>query len=298
MSKKQYNPIWERQRADWWAYFWGGAKAPWRPTKKEVLFFKNFIKRLLKERERLEILILGSTPEFRDMLFGMRGVKVTLIDLNLTAKKGMDKLCRASNKREKLVMGDWLKMNHLFPFHYFDVIVNDEGFENIDVKKHTLLFKNIHDILKRDGYFLSGRACLEPLRKTRITFKQFFAKYKKDPHFFHNFYNRLWYLYRLIFSPEIRVYDYKKQGGKLGRLATEVVKKAAQEKIYDIKYLNWDHRIDYRDPSIRNYMEVDICSWKRLKKMITKYFIIQETYQDLFHPVMKQKYNFILSPKN
>jgi SAM-dependent methyltransferase len=295
--KKQYNPIWEKQQSNWWAYFWGGVKSPWRPSKKEILFFKNFIKKLLNKKKYLEVLILGSTPEFRDMLFGLRGVKVTLIDLNLTAKKGMDQLCRISDKKEKLIIGDWLKMNHLLPHHYFDVVMNDEGFENVDLKKHDLLYCNIAKALKPDGYFLSGRACLEDFRKSFLTFGQFFAKHKKDPKFFHNFYNRLWYLYRLIFSPETHVYDYKKQGGKLGRLGLEIARRAPEAGIKNTKYLGWDPRINYLDPTLKNYVEVDVCNWAMLKRMITRHFKIEKIYQDLFHPVMKQKYNFILKPK-
>ncbi len=297
MIKKQYNPIWEKQQSDWWAYFWGGVKSPWRPSKKEVLFFKNFIKKLLKQRKHLEVLILGSTPEWRDALFALYGVKVTLIDLNLTAKKGMDQLCKISKKKEKLVVGDWLKMDKLLPNNYFDVVMNDEGFENIDVRKHDLMYRNIVKALRPDGYFLSGRVCLEKFRKSYLTFEQFFRKHKKDPHFFHNFYNRLWYLYRLVFSPESKAYDYKKQGGKLGRLIREINERAKKEKINNIRYLSWDPRIGHRDPSIRDYMETDICDWAKLKRMTTKHFKIEKIYQDLFHPVMQQKYNFILKPK-
>ena len=297
MAKKQYNPIWEKQQSDWWTYFWGGVKSPWRPSKKEVLFFKSFIKKLLAKRKHLEVLILGATPEFRDMLFRLPQVKVTLIDLNMTAKRGMDRLCRVTNKKEKLVVGDWLKMDKLLPHHYFDIVMNDEGFENIDVRKHELMYRNVAKVLKPDGYFLSGRACLESLRKSYLTFEQFFNKYKKDPKFFHNFYNRLWYLYRLIFSPEAHVYDYKKQGAKLGRLGYEIIARAKKVGIKNTKYLGWDPRIGYQDPSLKNYMEVDICDWNRLKRMMTKHFKIVKIYQDLFHPVMEQKYNFILSPK-
>jgi SAM-dependent methyltransferase len=297
MVRKQYNPIWEKQQSDWWTYFWSGLKSPWRPSKKEVLFFKNFIKKLLKQRKHLEVLILGSTPEFRDMLFRSPDIKVTLIDLNLTAKRGMDRLCRVSNKKEKLTIGDWLKMEHLLPHSHFDVIMNDEGFENVDIRKHDLMYRNIAKVLKKDGYFLSGRVCLEKFRKSYLTFDQVFRKYKKDPKFFHNFYNRLWYLYRLAFSPESKVYDYKKQGGRLGKLSLEIAKRATKAGIKNIKYLTWDPRIGYRDPSIRDYMETDICGWSRLKRMISKHFKIEKIYQDLFHPVMQQKYNFILKPK-
>jgi len=297
MVKKQYNPIWEKQQSDWWAYFWGGVKSPWRPSKKEVLFFKNFIKKLLKQRKHLEVLILGSTPEWRDMLSALPGIKVTLIDLNLTAKRGMDRLCRVGRKKEKLVVGDWLKMDKILPHNYFDVVMNDEGFENVDVKKHDLMYRNIAEVLKPDGYFLSGRACLEKFRKHYLTFEQYFKKYQKNPQFFHNFYNRLWYLYRLIFSPEAKVYDYKKQGGKLGRLGQEIAIRAKKFGIKNIKYLGWDPRIDYLDPVLKNYIEVDLCDWTMLKRMMTKYFKIEKTYQDLFHPVMEQKYNFILTPK-
>ena len=292
-KKKQYNPIWQEKQTQWWYWFWGGVKEPWRPSKKEMKFFENIIKKLIKEKGKIEILIMGATPEFRDMLTKYKKARVTLLDLNPLVKKAMDKLRKTKNQREKFIIGDWMEMNKIFPEDYFDVVINDGGLENIKISKHDLIFRNVNKILKKDGYFLLVRACLEKFLRNPLTFKQVFDKYKKDPKFFRNFYNRLWYLYRLTFSKESKSYSYKEHAVKMSVLVREIMKRAKKENIKNPESLKWDPRIDY----LFEYKEIDLESLKLLKTMIGKYFKIEKIYQDLFHPVMKTRYNFILKPK-
>ena len=293
VRKKLDNPIWDEKYQKWWELFWGGVKAPWRPTKKEIRFWEKKIKELLKKKKSLKILLLGVTPEIRDLLSKYKNrIEVTLLDLNPRVKRAMDALMKRKNPKEKTVWGDWLKMP--LPSNYFDVVFNDEGFENIALKNHDRLHKNIRRVLKKDGYFLVGRACLEYCFKNPLTLNQVLKKYKKDPKFFRNFHNRLWYLYRLCPSEKF-FYNKKEQAVLMDKKAAKKVfdqtKKAG---IKDLKYLSWDPRIDYRD---LNYKEIDLASLKRVKSMIQKHFKIEQIYQDLFHPVMKIKYDFICRPK-
>lgn len=292
-QKKIDNPIWQERQKKWWYDFWSKVKPPWRPSKKEIEFWENIIKTVLRKKKSIRVLILGATPEFRDMLAKYKKIEVTMIDLNPLVKVAMDRLRKRKNPREKLIVGSWLEMKKIFPQNYFDIVMNDEGFENIAVKNHNQLHRNIRYVLKKDGYFLVGRLCLEYCFKYPLTMKKVIQKYKKNPKFFHNFQNRIWYLYRLTVS-EQGCYDHRIQGVKMHILMRKILKRAKKENIKNPKYLLWEPILNYDS---FEYVEVDLASLKRLKSMIQKYFEIEKVYKDLFHPVMKIKYNFVLKPK-
>lgn len=292
-KKKLDNPIWDAKQQKWWEFFWGGVKAPWRPTKKEIKFWEGKIQQAFKEKDFLRILILGATPEFRDMLTKHKDkTEVTLLDSNPEVKAAMDKLRKKKNSKERIVWGDWLKMP--LPSNYFNIVLSDEGFENIALENHDKLHANIRRVMKKDGYFLVGRICLEYFFKHSLTLNQVLKKYNKDPKFFHNFYNRIWYLYRLAPSNPL-FYDKKKQAVLMNKKAVQkVLNRAKKQGIKNPKYLYWEPRLDYDEI---DYEEVDLANLERLKSMIKKYFKIEQTYQDLFHPVMRLKYNFVCRPK-
>jgi len=291
VKKKLDNPIWQAKNEKWWYDFWGGVKEPWRPSRKEIKFWEKIIQQALKKKKFLRFLVLGATPEIRDMLTKYKKIEVTIIDVNTMVKRAMDSLRKRKNNQEKIVWADWLKMP--LPSNYFDIVFNDEGFENIALKRHDRLHRNIRRVLKKDGYFLVGRICLEYCFKHALTLNQILRKYKKDSHFFRNFYNRIWYLYRLVASDAF-YYNKKEQAVLMNNSANRILAKTKDAGIKNSKALIWDPRIDYNDIS---YREIDLDSLKRLKAMIGKYFEIKQTYQDLFHPVMKIKYNFVCKPK-
>ena len=296
MKKEKIDNIaWQSNAEKWWYNFWSKCQEPWRPSKKEIIFWDKTIQQILKKKGSIQVLILGATPEFRDLLAKYKNIKVTLLDINPPVKRAMDRLCKKKNENEKLVLGNWLDVAKIFPPRSFDVVMNDEGFENVYFTKHNLLLKNIAKVLKKDGYFLMGRLCMKDAFKHPLNFTTLFKKYQKNPEFFHNFHNRVNYLYRLACSSQSRAYDHKKQGVKVGILADEIIEK--NKKLYNTKYLMWTPEVDWQGPALHSYIEVDLESLTKMKSMIEKYFKIEKKYQDLFHPLMKLKYDFVLKIK-
>lgn len=292
-AKKQYNPIWEKQQEEWWYNFWSKFNSPWRPSKREMKFFETVVRKLIKDRGKIKVLVMGATPEFRDMLFKYRNkAEVVLLDLNPPVKKAMDRLRKKINPLEKLVEGDWLKMDRIFPKDYFDVIMNDEGFENIGVKKHPTLFKSIMTVLKSDGYLLIGRLCMEYCFKHPLKINQVIGFYLKDRKKFVDFYNHVLTFYRLA-AGEKGVYDHKKQGVQMHVLTDKLMRAAQKVGIKNLKDFQWTPELE---PSLK-YTEIDVAQLKTIESTIDKYFKIEKIYQDLFHPIMRLKYNFVLRPK-
>jgi len=288
-KKKLYNPIWLKSEKFWYN-FWRKVEAPWRPSRGEIKFWEGKVKEAAK-RKGAKALVLGATPEIRDMLVKYK-LDVTLIDLDPQVKRAADRLIKRRNKKEKLVKADWLKMP--LPSDYFDIVIGDGNFENISLGKHNLFYRNIWRVVKPDGYVLMGRCCLDFAFKNPLSFKGLIEKYRKEPKRFKNLQNRILMLYRTASEPG--VYDKRIQGLKFHILMEKLIKTAKKEGLSgrEIENLYWMPGLL---PPNLYYIEVDIESLKRLKKMISKYFYILDVYQDLFHPVMKLKYAFILKPK-
>ena len=265
VKKKNYNSVWLKSE-EFWYNFWKNAEAPWRVSKGEIKFWEKKVKEIAK-RENPRALVLGATPEIRDMLAKYKNLDVTLIDLNLQVKRAMDRAAKRKNKKEKLVKAGWLKMP--LPSNYFDIVIGDGNFENIFLGKHDIFYKNIWRVVKPGGCVLMGRACLDFAFKNPLNFKGLIKKYKENPKYFKNFRNRIWMLYRT--ANERGVYDKRIQGVKFHVLMEKLIEAAKKEGLSnkEVKNLYWMPGLL---PPNLYYIEVDIESLKKLKKMISKYF--------------------------
>ncbi|TKJ17812.1 hypothetical protein CEE44_04775 [Candidatus Woesearchaeota archaeon B3_Woes] len=137
-------------KKDWsdeFVYHWKYYKSPARPSISDLRFIKKNIK---SKGKNAKVLILGSTPEYRNMC-GQLKLSVTLIDFS---KKNYQYLNReVKNKpKEKFVQGNWLKtvLDEKFDIILADNIVN--MFKKKDINK---LFSNVSKMLKDDGYFIT-----------------------------------------------------------------------------------------------------------------------------------------------
>ncbi len=136
-------------KKDWsdeFVYYWKYYKSPARPSTSDLRFIKKKIK---SKGKNAKILILGATPEYRNMC-GQLKLPVTLIDFS---KKNYQYLKRAvKNKpKEKFVQGDWLKT---VLDEKFDIILADNVINMIKKKDINKLFSNVSKMLKGGGYFM------------------------------------------------------------------------------------------------------------------------------------------------
>lgn len=189
MAKKLYNPLWFQ----FWK-IWNKIGPPWRPSKKELLWWKKKIVELQKKGKNLKVLVLGSTPEIRDMLSELK-IDTTLLDANESMYKAMNRLVKKKNKKEKLVIGNWLDMDKVLGKNKFDFVISDAPHCNLAFKTWPRFFEGLYNILKPGGYFMVGSITLE--FDERQTIKDLFGKYKKHKKYFRDFKNRLWELYQL-----------------------------------------------------------------------------------------------------
>lgn len=131
---------------------WEKIGPPWRPSKGDL---KNY-HHLSRSKFRGTILILGSTPEIRDLIARNHktGKNPVLVDMNLSMLEKMSHfLVDAKPENETWIVADWCDAP--FSHGYFDLILADMTWWVISVKKQKVLAKKIATWLKPDGKFIS-----------------------------------------------------------------------------------------------------------------------------------------------
>lgn len=287
--KKIDNLVWQN-REQWWYNVWKKVEPPFCPSKGEVKFYEKAVKKIVK-RKNPRVLVLGVTPEIRDLLAKYKKLDVYLININRLVYQAMTRLMKKKNPKEKLVVANWLKMP--FEKNTFDLILSHGAFSVINLKNHQRLYQNIKRAVKKDGYVLMSRVNIEPIFKKSIDFKQFFDKYKKDPDYFKNFQNRLYYLYRLVGVPGL--YNRKFQIFKYHVLAQKITDYARKQGFSEKQIKNLYFTPDF-GPKLK-CDDTEIRTLKKLKSMIREHFVIEETYQDNYHPAAKMFIDFLCRPK-
>lgn len=132
--------------ADEFVYHWKYYIAPARASPSDLEFIK---KKILQKGRAAKILVLGATPEYRN-LCGELGIEVTLLDFS---RKNYEYLANEVKNRPKetFVEGDWL--NTVLD-EKFDIILGDNVIDMINKKDLKALLSNISRMLKKDGLFM------------------------------------------------------------------------------------------------------------------------------------------------
>lgn len=173
MSKQTFTEPWKKI-AQTWKNFSDNS----RPSKQNIKDFERFILPVL-QKDHPKVLVMGSTPELRDMLARHSNVAVTTLDANQEMTKAMTELMTEKTDREEWVKGDWLDMP--FEDNTFDAVVADYIKGNIPFKKQSLLYKQIARVLKPDGIFVERMFSRFPHSKT-LNVEDVIEKYSKlDP---------------------------------------------------------------------------------------------------------------------
>ena len=127
---------------------WQNMPSPARPSLGELAIFGKYLLNLHdKKPTKLHVLILGSTPEFRDMC-NKSFCDVTCIDINEPIYKALTLLQKSPNNRERLIHANWLTFN--IP-EKFDIIFGDAVTAMFPLKYYRKFFRNMSHHLVSDG---------------------------------------------------------------------------------------------------------------------------------------------------
>ncbi|HLC98517.1 MAG TPA: class I SAM-dependent methyltransferase [Candidatus Nanoarchaeia archaeon] len=148
------------------AHSWGQLTSPARPTKDELRIIKEYLKSIRDVSKKGKgMLILGATPEFRDIGHEL-GFNVTLIDINPKMVKAMRFLMKNKKRKENVVRANWLEMP--LPEKSFDVVMGEQSVNIIKVKDYQRFLKQIRKVMKEDGILIM---------KTRVYVEDLGIKY-------------------------------------------------------------------------------------------------------------------------
>ena len=140
------------------AYMWKNYfTVPSRISLQEVEKYREWLKKINKNKKPLKGLVLGATPELRDALFKF-GYLVYSIDINLDMFLAMGDLLKNKNPNEVLIKANWL--DNPLSDNYFDVVVGDAVLPNIPRNKRLHLLSEVRRLLKPDGIFLTRAFCV------------------------------------------------------------------------------------------------------------------------------------------
>jgi SAM-dependent methyltransferase len=200
---------WKQIAENWETYF----SPPSRPSVQEVQKYKEWVQELFHGRQGLKGLVLGATPELRD-IFNELKFQTHAIDINMEMILALEGLVKHKNPDEVLIKANWL--TNPLASEYFDVILGDAVLPNIPWEKRKEFYKQIVRLLKPQGYFIN-RAFFIPEKKKYHTIDEILAKFssKKTS-------NRT--ALELVFEIQILTWDPHDHLGSMGKVR-EVVEK-------------------------------------------------------------------------
>lgn len=148
------------------ASLWTKTVGPSRPSVSELSIYTQVAHELQdKLKRKLDILILGSTTEFRDWAYE-ENFNITVIDANHEYYKEISKYLKHKDimKIEKVVVCKWEDMD--FENEY-DIIIGDSSIGNIPKDKLEIFVKRVKKALRNYGLFL-GKSYFIPNNYIKI----------------------------------------------------------------------------------------------------------------------------------
>lgn len=203
---------------------------PARPSKDEMRFYKQYFNQAIKGTKKPRVLVLGATPELRDML-AKTNAEVTVIDINMEMIIAMKEHMKIKTDKEILVKADWL--DNPLESNYYDVILGDFVVHNVEYKKHDFFLREIKRLLKKKGYLIM-RIALSLKNNRPEPIKVILDRYSKKPLTkakINNFFEWVLYVFYDHKGNVIRCKDIKKG---LSKYENNKKYKPLIKKIYDM----------------------------------------------------------------
>ena len=128
---------------------WNLLGSPGRPSKNEIKTYRQACEMALKGKKKARALVMGSTPEIRDILAGYKNTQTVIVDNLLDMMLGMTEVMKKKNENEIWVKSDWTKAP--YPENYFDIILADWTSGNLPFDKQPAYYSNTSKWLKKTG---------------------------------------------------------------------------------------------------------------------------------------------------
>lgn len=171
---KEVENIWKHN-----AQRWPSLCSPWRPSQKDIEIYEQMCGTKLKGN----ILILGATPELRDLVAQTSlSRSPVLVDISTAMLiKASELLHTAKPENEIWIKSDWCEVP--LPESSFDVILGDMVWWVISISQQLAVRDTLTRLLKKDGLFISRFRFHNPMRLKQNPFhiiKEYTQKLNRD----------------------------------------------------------------------------------------------------------------------
>lgn len=133
------------------ANIWTNNVAPSRPSCSEICVYTSYLRKIQKKVHRpIKLLVLGSTPEFRDWGYD-ENLTVSVVDKSKEYYKQVTQELRHKNLKETVYYSQWENMKFI---EKYDIIIGDLSIGNVEQTQFKDFLINIRDALSDDGIFI------------------------------------------------------------------------------------------------------------------------------------------------
>lgn len=143
-TKEESLKIWQKNAERWFS-----VGSPWRPSRGDIAIYEK----LAGNKIAGNVLILGSTPELRDLV-AKNGNCPTVMDMSTIMLKKMLLLTKtAKAENEKWITSEWEDAS--ISGNLFDLVLGDMVWWVLSVPNQIILSDKIAQVLMPDGSFIS-----------------------------------------------------------------------------------------------------------------------------------------------
>ena len=133
---------------------WRKVAPPIRPSKADLKIYERFLKGVVKNKKQPRILILGATPEMRDLAAKYKA-ETTVCDISLEMIMAMTALMsyKKAGQKEIWVRASWVTVP--LQHNYYDLILGDGVNTNVSWPEANQWWKHLIQLLKPKGAFIT-----------------------------------------------------------------------------------------------------------------------------------------------
>lgn len=233
---------------------------PSKPSYSELCIYTKYLRKVQKKLDkRVELLILGSTAEFRDWGFEQL-LNVTLIDYSRVYHKEAGKGRRHRNRKEKFIHKRWQDMDFK---NKYDIILGDMVILNLEKNEIDGFIKNIYRALNKNGIFMT-KSVFKSNKKIN-SLDSMFQNYSKNHSHVHPITKLYYDLFISCLQDDKDTINLKSLFEKIKDLYN---RRVIVKDIYDIFYkIRWyDSNFDMHVPTLETWENIILKNFKKYKK--------------------------------
>ncbi len=142
------------------------------PTEEELDVYEKCLIRAVKGIKRPRVLIMGATPELRELAL-KHDCETVAVDISLPIISAMttkENMAHALDEKDIAMRCDWLAQHYYLEAGSFDAVMGDVVLNNIPADSHYAMLRNLNIVLRKGGCFITRHVVYHPNQKH--TFKE------------------------------------------------------------------------------------------------------------------------------